>query len=482
MSLEQRVDFHLRRASKLFRQNKLSEAMDEYRSGIVSFSNLRRSLFSRILKPIEYALLDGHDIFEASRIYLRHFDIESLLNAWEKFASGNKSIDSLFGRAITASIVERDDVPQALLENVKPPKKDSLVDYEYHCWNEAFQECFRQENPNFERIGDYEVYKIGLNTFSRSLLVLKMHPSMDVLKSEADNLIFLKSRISRKNKTMRQFDVAKPIYIYNLGEKHALIELQARGIPLYEAAKDDITALSDAFAYLGLIHSTMHLTEVNYDYVQAFDKVSVCHPEFRHLIQPVLQVLPIRLLYVFDKDAHAGNWFVTDDGIFVLDMPKRPDIPPERDLTKLCHRHNLFPRTPTGDALKASLIANNYVPFFNSECSSLNLDHEMISNIADEYLFKTFKEIRRFISLDCKIIDSNWMVFKTLSAAPAAALSLWFQSLDRPQLREDAFNFIENAVHALDVVDSSYSKYIEFKPGDLSNARSALISARDAIR
>jgi len=227
-----------------------------------------------------------------------------------------------------------------------------------------------------ESLGDSfnVVFEISNKDYFRDAFVLKGQTNRENLLKERQNTENLQSEIE----DFPTFLTPVPLHIteetiaYQNQQLYVYAMRRNQGITVLELIHRDrqTDILENVVEYLALIHTHMPSNNFKTDFqAKVSNKFNHLGVE-NHLIQMIVQaVTPVvksfeEAVWVFGKDAHPGNWLVTEKGeIVALDMEDKGVVPVEIDLINLLEFDSFNLNRQQREELKEHII-HEYVKYY----------------------------------------------------------------------------------------------------------------------
>jgi thiamine kinase-like enzyme len=308
-----------------------------------------------------------------------------------------------------------------------------------------------------ESLGDSlnMVFEISNKDYFRDAFVLKGQNNRANLLKERKNTESLQSEV----KDFMKFLVPVPLHIteetiaYHDLQLYVYAMRRNQGTTVLELVhrEGQIDILTKVVEYLALIHTCMPSTSFKTDFqAKVNNKFNHLRIE-NHLIQMIVQSMtPVvksfeDALLVFGKDAHPGNWLVTEKGeIVALDMEDKGVVPVEIDLVNLLEFDSFGLARPEREKLKERII-REYVKYYK-KYSANSVGKEPFSRL--RYLNAV---IQRMLCLYCFWSDSH---------------------RDPSKVKR---NFVlDNALYALKELSCQFNDYFSIYRQDYNNLKTAI--------
>lgn len=314
-----------------------------------------------------------------------------------------------------------------------------------------------------ESLGDSlnVVFEISNKDYFRDAFVLKGQTNRENLLKERKNTESLQPEV----KDFMKFLVPVPLHIteetiaYHDQQLYVYAMRRSQGTTVLELIHRDgqIDILTKVVEYLAIIHTRMPSNSFKTDFqAKVGNKFNHLRIE-NHLTQMIVQSMtPVvksfeDAVWVFGKDAHPGNWLVTEKGeIVALDMEDKEVVPLEIDLVNLLEFDSFGLDRPGREKLKERII-REYVKYYK-KYSNRSVVKEPFS--WQRYLNAV---IHRMLCLYCFWSGSN---------------------RDPSKIKR---NFVlNNALYALEQISNQFNDYFSFHREDYNNLKMAINSLNES--
>jgi hypothetical protein len=332
-------------------------------------------------------------------------------------------------------------------------------------WQETIGSLLAQpEEYQRESLGDSlnVVFEISNKDYFRDAFVLKGQTNRENLVKERQNT----ERLRRAIKDFPKFLAPVPLHIteetipYHDLQLYVYAMRRNLGTTVLEFIHQDrqIDILNEVADYLAIIHTRMPSNSFKTDF-QAKVSNKFNHQGIEnHLTQMVVQSMtPVvksfeNAVLVFGKDAHPGNWLVTEKGeIVALDMEDKGVVPLEIGLVNLLEFNSFGLDRPKRENLKERII-REYVKYYK-KYSDGRVVKEPFSRL--RYLHAV---IQRMLCLYC----------------------FWSGSHRDPSKIKRKF-VLDNALYALKELSRQFNDYFSFHRQDYNNLEMAINRLKKSI-
>jgi hypothetical protein len=199
-----------------------------------------------------------------------------------------------------------------------------------------------------ERVGDYDVFRLAGSDFLRSTVILKQRQDPRLLFAEEEQTKLAHRQLAKYG--IRLVRVLGKTC--SVGNRHILPLLYAEGSDL--GASDNPQHYAGAAYSLGIIHAGMPCASYAGTFpAKRIDALDALVANSAFAVNVLSELAHAGYALVFNKDAHPGNWRVSEDGgVTAIDFYAKYASTPHNELCKL-----LFQRRRWDDVGAMSMLA-----------------------------------------------------------------------------------------------------------------------------
>ncbi|MBU1975190.1 MAG: hypothetical protein KKG59_02170 [Nanoarchaeota archaeon] len=302
-------------------------------------------------------------------------------------------------------------------------------------WRRSAELVLADPNTEVEQIGETTspVYVKG-SEFTRNVLIFKERKNLEEIVEEIENA----DQIRQIIKDVEEYETIDYVAAFPHRDGAVGVMKRAEGKTLWEMINTGHAKYSHfakAVDYLAMVHANMSRDQ---ERIETTDKLESCltNPElnlseelqskFRDNYTPITNSLESSI-YVFNKDAHPENWMFTDKKLIGLDNECKGLVAQQLDLVNLMEYGEYI----TWDDKERLLM--EYVRQYNKHSDNGNQLIEDPDKFVLGYL--------------------NGVVHR------AIALSSAWSSVHRKSMWDRRYVIIDNALDAIDRIESEYAEY-----------------------
>jgi hypothetical protein len=292
----------------------------------------KNNLFFRVINPFK-----KRDFFYHLENIFLIFVVEEYVDAFDEIGKRKKILTEDAEKSLLTSIVTDEFVQEA------PFIGKSWTELSQELWQTAINQIYADGRVREERLADsLNTVKIfGPSRVLSSTLVIKENEDKEHLEEERRKIQELEEIVLDDPR----YHVAEAVHLSDkpTDGKYVMIIRRKKGELLRDSK--DIKAFEEAAEYLALIHQRLRSSKGERDYKATNDK-RILESGFDFL-KPLVNEWGflfenIHGDYVFNKDAHGGNWIIGEDGVIAIDFEDRGMTKQEYDIVKLMDESSLF--------------------------------------------------------------------------------------------------------------------------------------------
>lgn len=260
-------------------------------------------------------------------------------------------------------------------------KKDRLVQKADAETLDSVDAIFKLENLNnyLEQIGDYNVWKVGINSFTRGFVVLKQPRSAEITQEEAYSMLSSEKRheqIFQETVAEGRFRGVHPDGIAMHNRKHCLMLLYEEGSPLSESRNEK--HFSDTLQFAARSDALMpldYLADREYNPEQHFRRRIAEAGIAESAADTLRENCGFLFKYsgsfplVFDGDWHPGNCLVSpEEEIIALDKEEKGVTIGPVTAARVLNQGTAFghSKEPKNNSIKDSMASVFYVDVYQA--------------------------------------------------------------------------------------------------------------------